>query len=99
MEKHLPESDVKVDDIGSDIGLSRVQLYRKLKAITGLSPAELLRQMRLQKAHDLIMHSDLPISAIAYDTGFSSPGYFSKCFRDEYGISPSDIRKQQEGEK
>lgn len=93
MEKHLPESDVKVDDIGSDIGLSRVQLYRKLKAITGLSPAELLRQMRLQKAHDLIMHSDQPISAIAYDTGFSSPGYFSKCFRDEYGISPSDMRK------
>ncbi len=93
MEKHLPESDVKVNDIGSDIGLSRVQLYRKLKAITGLSPAELLRQMRLQKAHDLIMHSDQPISAIAYDTGFSSPGYFSKCFRDEYGISPSDMRK------
>lgn len=93
MEKHLPESDVKVDDIGSDIGLSRVQLYRKLKAITGLSPAELLRQMRLQKARDLIMHSDQPISAIAYDTGFSSPGYFSKCFRDEYGISPSDMRK------
>ena len=93
MEKHLPESDVKVDDIGSDIGLSRVQLYRKLKAITGLSPAELLRQMRLQKAHDLIMHSDQPISTIAYDTGFSSPGYFSKCFRDEYGVSPSDMRK------
>lgn len=93
MEKHLSESDVKVNDIGSDIGLSRVQLYRKLKAITGLSPAELLRQMRLQKAHDLIMHSDQPISAIAYDTGFSSPGYFSKCFRDEYGISPSDMRK------
>ena len=93
MEKHLPESDIKVNDIGSDIGLSRVQLYRKLKAITGLSPAELLRQMRLQKAHDLIMHSDQPISAIAYDTGFSSPGYFSKCFRDEYGISPSDMRK------
>lgn len=93
MEKHLSESDVKVDDIGSDIGLSRVQLYRKLKAITGLSPAELLRQMRLQKAYDLIMHSDQPISAIAYDTGFSSPGYFSKCFRDEYGISPSDMRK------
>ena len=93
MEKHLPESDVKVDDIGSDIGLSRVQLYRKLKAITGLSPAELLRQMRLQKARELLMHSDLPVSTIAYDTGFSSPGYFSKCFRDEYGISPSDMRK------
>ncbi len=93
IEKHLSESDVKVDDIGSDIGLSRVQLYRKLKAITGLSPAELLRQMRLQKAHDLIMHSDQPISTIAYDTGFSSPGYFSKCFRDEYGVSPSDMRK------
>lgn len=93
---HLSESDIKVEDIGAEIGLSRVQLYRKLKAITGLSPNELLRQMRLQKAHELLMHSDLPVSTIAYDTGFSSPGYFSKCFRDEYGISPSDIRKEQD---
>lgn len=95
---HLSESDIKVEDIGAEIGLSRVQLYRKLKAITGLSPNELLRQMRLQKAHELLMHSDLPVSTIAYDTGFSSPGYFSKCFRDEYGISPSDIRKEQDKE-
>lgn len=93
IDKHLSESDIKVEDIGSEIGLSRVQLYRKLKAITGMSPNELIRQMRLQKAHDLLMHSDLPISTIAYDTGFSSPGYFSKCFRDEYGILPSDMRK------
>ena len=70
-----------------------MQLYRKVKAITGLSPNELLRSMRLRKAHELITGTDMPISEIAYDTGFSSPGYFSKCFRDEYGVSPSDIRK------
>ena len=90
---HLSESNIKVEDIGAEIGLSRVQLYRKVKAITGLSPNELLRSMRLRKAHELITGTDMPISEIAYDTGFSSPGYFSKCFRDEYGVSPSDIRK------
>lgn len=93
IDKHLSNSDIKIDDIGAEIGLSRVQLYRKLKAITGLAPAEMLRKMRLQKAYDLIKHSDLPISTIAYDTGFSSPGYFSKCFREEFGILPSDVRK------
>ena len=93
INKHIADSDIKIDDIGAEIGLGRVQLYRKLKAITGLSPAEMLRKMRLQKAHDLLEHSDLPISTIAYDTGFSSPGYFSKCFREEFGISPSDARK------
>lgn len=93
IEKHLADSDVKVDDIGAEIGLSRVQLYRKLKAITGLSPVELLRQMRLKRAYELLTSSDLPISSIAYDSGFSSPGYFTKCFREEYGVLPSEMRK------
>jgi DNA-binding response OmpR family regulator len=97
--KHLSESELKVDDLGAEIGLSRVQLYRKVKALTGLAPAELLKQMRVKQAYLLIKNTDHTISEIAYDTGFSSPGYFSKCFRDEYGITPSDMRKEREGKK
>ena len=93
--QHLSDSDIKVDDLGAEIGLGRVQLYRKLKAITGLAPVEMLKQMRLEKAHELLMHSDQTVATIAYDTGFSSPSYFSRCFRDRYGVSPSDIRKTE----
>lgn len=95
-QKHLGESDLKMDDLGAELGLSRVQLYRKVKVLTGQAPAELLRQTRVRKAHALILQTDLSLSEIAYDTGFSSPGYFSKCFRDEYGITPSELRKQRE---
>ncbi len=93
--QHLSDSDIKVDDLGAEIGLGRVQLYRKLKAITGLAPVEMLKQMRLEKAHELLTHSDQTVATIAYDTGFSSPSYFSRCFRDRYGVSPSDIRKTE----
>jgi AraC-like DNA-binding protein len=88
-----------MDDLGAEMGISRVQLYRKVKALTGLSPVELLKQMRVKQAYLLIKNTDHTISEIAYDTGFSSPGYFSKCFRDEYGITPSDMRKEREGKK
>jgi transcriptional regulator GlxA family with amidase domain len=66
-----------MDDLGAELGLSRVQLYRKVKVLTGQAPAELLRQTRVRKAHALILQTDLSLSEIAYDTGFSSPGYSS----------------------
>lgn len=93
IQKHLSESDLKMDDLGAELGISRVQLYRKVKALTGLSPVELLKQMRLQKAYSLLEHTDHTISEIAYDTGFSSPGYFTTCFKKQYGKSPLEVRK------
>ena len=81
-----------MERIGEEIGMSRVQLYRKTKALTGLSPVELLRKSRVEKARRLLETTDKSISEIAYDTGFSAPSYFAKCFKDEYGKSPGEWR-------
>ena len=74
-----------------DYGLSRVQLYRKMKALTGQSPVELLRTARLQKGRELLQTTGKNVSEIAYEVGFTAPSYFTKCFKDEFGISPSDL--------
>ena len=91
IEKNLSDSDLSVETIGAELGLSRVQLYRKIKALTGLSPVELLRTARLQKGRQLLERTDKTISEIAYEVGFTAPSYFTKCFKDEFGISPSDL--------
>lgn len=91
IEKNLADSDLGVETIGAELGLSRVQLYRKIKALTGLSPVELLRTARLQKGRQLLERTDKTISEVAYEVGFTAPSYFTKCFKDEFGISPSDL--------
>jgi AraC-like DNA-binding protein len=95
LEKHLTDSDLSVEDLGTEVGLSRVQLYRKVKALTGRSPGELLRTARLQRARQMLLTTDKTISEVAYDVGFSAPSYFTKCFRDEFGISPSELTNKQ----
>lgn len=72
--------------------MSRVQLYRKIKSLTGTTPVELLRKARLARGRQMLATTDRSISEIAYDTGFSAPSYFTKCFKDEYGISPGELR-------
>ena len=67
--------------------MSRVQLYRKLKSLTNYSPNELLRQMRLKKAASLLASSDMTVAEIAYEVGFSSPSYFTKCYKEQFGES------------
>ena len=91
IEKNLSDSDLSVETIGAELGLSRVQLYRKVKALTGQSPVELLRTARLQKGRQLLQASGKTISEVAYEVGFTAPSYFTKCFKDEFGISPSDL--------
>ena len=91
IDSNMTDSDLSVETIGAELGLSRVQLYRKVKALTGLSPVELLRKARLQKAKELIKGTDKTISEVAYEVGFTAPSYFTKCFKEEFGISPSDI--------
>ena len=91
IEKNMADSDLSVETIGAELGLSRVQLYRKIKALTGQSPVELLRTARLQKGRELLQTTDKTISEVAYEVGFTAPSYFTKCFKDEFGISPSDL--------
>ena len=83
-----------MERIGEEMGMSRVQLYRKVKQLSGMSPVELLRKARLARGRQLLETTDSTISEIAYDTGFSAPSYFTKCFKDEYGISPGEVRSE-----
>lgn len=93
VETRLNNSETSVDDLASDMNLSRVQLYRKIKAITGSSPVELLRSARLARAYQFLLTTDKNVSEVAYSVGFTAPGYFTKCFKEEYGIVPGDVKK------
>ncbi|MBR1498739.1 MAG: substrate-binding domain-containing protein [Bacteroidaceae bacterium] len=93
IEARLENSDVSVEDLAADMNLSRVQLYRKVKAITGSSPVELLRTARLNRAYHILLTTDKSVSEVAYAVGFTAPSYFTKCFKDEYGMVPGDVRK------
>lgn len=91
IQKNLSDSEFGVENIGKQIGLSRVQLYRKVKAMTGSSVVDLLRKARLAKAKRLLESRSMSVSEVAYDVGFSAPSYFTKCFKDEYGMLPGDV--------
>ena len=92
IKSNLGDSDFTIERLGEEIGLSRVQLYRKVKALTGQTPVELLRKARLVKARRMLEQTDKAVSEIAYEVGFTSPSYFNKCFKDEFGISPGTVR-------
>ena len=94
IRKHISNPNLKMDDLGEELGLSRVQLYRKVKAITGQTPVELLRQMRLQRAYALLGSTTKTVAEIAFEVGFNTPGYFSKCFKEQYGKLPMELREQ-----
>ena len=93
VEARLADSDVSVEDLAADMNLSRVQLYRKVKSISGSSPVELLRTARLKRGYQLLLTSDKSVSEVAYEVGFTAPSYFTKCFKDEYGMLPGDVRQ------
>jgi len=94
IRKNLSDSELNVEDLGRQIGLSRTQLYRKLKSLTGYSPNELLRIIRLKKAHHLLSTTDINISEVTYDVGFTAPSYFAKCFKEYFKESPTNFVKR-----
>ena len=94
IEEKLIDSDLNVDEIGKSMGLSRVQLYRKIKSLTNYAPNELVRIIRLKAAEQLILKTEKSISEIAYETGFSSPSYFTKCFKEYFTESPTEYVKR-----
>ena len=92
VEKNLSKSEITVEDLAAMLGLSRVQMYRKIKALTNYSPAELLRNTRLEHAARLLKTTQRTISEIAYEVGFTAPGYFTKCYKEYFNESPSDTQ-------
>ena len=93
VDERLSDSNLSVEDLAADMGLSRVQLYRKVKALTDSTPVDLLRKARLSRAQTLLQASTLSVSEIAYQVGFASPSYFTKCYKDEFGTVPGEARK------
>lgn len=93
LEQQLSDADLQTTFLCRQLGMSRTQLHRKLKAITGLSTSRYIRYYRLDRAHELLRSTDLTISEIAYQTGFSNLSWFSQAYRERYGNSPSSARK------
>ncbi|MBN2213546.1 MAG: response regulator [Bacteroidales bacterium] len=90
IHKNMSEPDLNVERISTEIGISSTHLYRKIKALTGLSTNELIRKIRLKKAAGLLLAKQGSIAQIMYDTGFSNQSYFAKCFQNEFGLTPKE---------
>jgi len=91
IESHISEEEFSIEEFDREIGMGRVQIFRKVKALTGKSPSRYIRSIRLNRAKNMIEEKKGNISEIAYLVGFSSPQYFTRCFREEFGFPPSDL--------
>jgi len=94
VEKNIDDSHFGTLQVAHAIGMSESQLYRKLKALTGKSTAVFIRTIRLHKARELLTTTSLNVSEIAYETGFSDPAWFSRVFKEEFGVSPNTFRNK-----
>jgi AraC-like DNA-binding protein len=91
VEKHLSDNEFSIEDFSREMCMSRAQLHRKLKALTGKSASRYIMSLRLLIASDMIRKQEGNISEIAYSVGFSSAIYFTRCFKKEYGYPPSKL--------
>ena len=91
VQEQMGESSLSVETLAEQMGVSRVQLYRKVKTLTGRTPVDIIRLSRLNRSKVLLETTDKNVSEVAYEVGFTAPSYFTKCFKDEFGISPSDL--------
>ena len=89
---NIDNPDLRIDSFSKDVGMSRVQFYRKIKSITGKTPSTLILEIRMNIASDLIKKSDLNINEIAYQVGFNDSSYFGKCFKSYFGVTPGEYK-------
>ncbi|MBP1614830.1 MAG: todS 25 [Bacteroidetes bacterium] len=95
MEKEMDNSEFTIDKFAQELGMGRTVFYQKLKAVIGLSPVDFIREMRIKRAKQLIDSGEYNISTMAYMTGFNDPKYFSKCFKKQMGMSPSEYNRKR----
>ena len=95
IKANVSNPDLKVDDLSKNAGMSRSPFFKKLKNLTGKTPNDFIRDIRLNQAAKLLLKSDLNITEIAYQTGFTSPKYFRECFKKQFGESPSQYIENQ----
>lgn len=96
IEENLSDSELNVEELGRMMGMSRVQLYRKVKLLTNYAPNELVRIARLKKAASLLVSTEMSISQVTYEVGFTSPSYFTKCYKEYFGKSPTEFLKHKD---
>lgn len=97
LHREIYRSELSVDELAGKMGLGQSQFTRKIKALTNFTPVEIIRDVRVKLARKLLTTTDKTVSEIAYEVGFATPAYFSKCYKDAYGESPSDLRKRLRG--
>lgn len=90
---NIENSDLTIDQLATHLGLGRTTMYNKLKSLTGKSPVELIKEYRINKSHLLLRTGQFSVSEVAYKVGFSDPGYFSRCFREQFNMSPAEYLK------
>ena len=95
INKNISDNNLNVENLADELLLSRSKLYRKIKALTGLTANEFIRNVRLEKSKEILENSEFSISEICYKVGFSSPSYFTKCFKLQYGVLPKEIREDK----
>jgi YesN/AraC family two-component response regulator len=94
LEDNIGNPELRIDDLASAVNLGRTVFYEKIKSIVGMTPVDFVRHVRMQRAEELVARSKSSFSEIAYAVGFSDPKYFSKCFKKETGMSPSEYREK-----
>ena len=96
VEDNMSRSDLSVEELSRELGMSRVHLYKRLLQITGKTPIEFIRVIRLKRAAQLLRESQLHVSEVAFEVGFNNPKYFSRYFKEEFGVLPS-VYQEKEG--
>ncbi|WNH09401.1 helix-turn-helix domain-containing protein [Thalassobellus suaedae] len=94
IEENIDNNNFSVEELGSNVGLNRTTFGNKIKSLTGYTPVEFIRDIRIKRASQLIVGSQLLIKEIAFMTGFSDMKYFTKSFKNKYGVTPTEYRKQ-----
>ena len=96
VEDNMSRTELSVEELSRELGMSRVHLYKKLLQITGKTPIEFIRVIRLKRAAQLLRESQLHVSEVAFEVGLNNPKYFSRYFKDEFGVLPS-VYQEKEG--
>ena len=99
IDEHLDNPELKIEELAFAVCLGRTVFYNKVRKLVGISPVELLRQIRIQRAEDMVAKSNEPYSRIAYAVGFNDPRYFGKCFKAQTGLTPSEYRERSQMNK
>ena len=96
MNENIENFDLNIDLLATELNMSRTVFFNKLKSLTGLSPVEFVREIRFERAAEYIRKTELSVSEISYKVGIEDPRYFSRCFKQKFGTTPSEYRTQNQ---